>query len=208
MGNTPSLEDQLIDVKLNVKTLERAEKKCNKNRTKQLASVKKAIKEGNIEGARIYAENAIREKQTGLNYLKLASRLDAVASRIETAITTQDISKSMGAVVKTMNTALETMDVEKISQTMSQFEEEFETMDVVTSTMQSTMDSATSSQMPGDQVDDLIKQVADEHNLEVGAMLDDAGAVGVGTVGAQRQAVEHKEDRAAMMSAAIPAAPG
>ena len=48
-------------------------------RFEQLASVKKAIKEGNIEGARIYAENAIREKQTGLNYLKLASRLDAVA---------------------------------------------------------------------------------------------------------------------------------
>ena len=47
-----------------------------------------------------------------------------------------------------------------------QFEAEFENMDVVTGTMQSTMDSATSSQMPGDQVDDLIKQVADQHNLE------------------------------------------
>mmetsp|Transcript_5512 Transcript_5512/g.12236 ORF Transcript_5512/g.12236 Transcript_5512/m.12236 type:complete len:188 (+) Transcript_5512:79-642(+) len=187
MGNTPSLHDQLIDVKLNVKTLERAEKKCQKNRTKQLASVKKAIKEGNVEGARIYAENAIREKQQGLNYLKLASRLDAVASRIETAITTQEISKSMGTVV--------------------QFEAEFENMEVVTGTMQSTMDSATSSQMPGDQVDDLILQVADQHNLEVGAMLDDAGVVGAGTVGT-RQAVEQKEDRAAMMSAAIPAAPG
>mmetsp|Transcript_5510 Transcript_5510/g.12231 ORF Transcript_5510/g.12231 Transcript_5510/m.12231 type:complete len:208 (+) Transcript_5510:79-702(+) len=207
MGNTPSLHDQLIDVKLNVKTLERAEKKCQKNRTKQLASVKKAIKEGNVEGARIYAENAIREKQQGLNYLKLASRLDAVASRIETAITTQEISKSMGTVVQTMNSALESMDVEKISQTMSQFEAEFENMEVVTGTMQSTMDSATSSQMPGDQVDDLILQVADQHNLEVGAMLDDAGVVGAGTVGT-RQAVEQKEDRAAMMSAAIPAAPG
>jgi len=133
--------------------------------------------------------------------------LDAVASRIETAITTQEISKSMGTVVQTMNSALESMDVEKISQTMSQFEAEFENMEVVTGTMQSTMDSATSSQMPGDQVDDLILQVADQHNLEVGAMLDDAGVVGAGTVGT-RQAVEQKEDRAAMMSAAIPAAPG
>mmetsp|Transcript_5507 Transcript_5507/g.12224 ORF Transcript_5507/g.12224 Transcript_5507/m.12224 type:complete len:114 (+) Transcript_5507:403-744(+) len=113
----------------------------------------------------------------------------------------------MGTVVQTMNSALESMDVEKISQTMSQFEAEFENMEVVTGTMQSTMDSATSSQMPGDQVDDLILQVADQHNLEVGAMLDDAGVVGAGTVGT-RQAVEQKEDRAAMMSAAIPAAPG
>jgi hypothetical protein len=111
MGNTPSLEDQLIDVKLIVKTRERAEKKCSKNRTKQvmstsnptphhlrfstsprptpaplaprfeqLASVKKAIKEGNIEGQGYTRRmRAIREKQSGLNYLKLASRLDAFA---------------------------------------------------------------------------------------------------------------------------------
>mmetsp|Transcript_5513 Transcript_5513/g.12240 ORF Transcript_5513/g.12240 Transcript_5513/m.12240 type:complete len:200 (+) Transcript_5513:79-678(+) len=77
MGNTPSLHDQLIDVKLNVKTLERAEKKCQKNRTKQLASVKKAIKEGNVEGARIYAENAIREKQQGAQRTCMHSRAHA-----------------------------------------------------------------------------------------------------------------------------------
>ena len=80
-------------------------------------------------------------------------------------------------------------------------------MQVVTSTISDCIDTTTSSQMPGDQVDDLIKRVADEHNLEVGAMLDDAGAVGRGTP-AQRQAVEEKEDRAAAMASAIPAAPG
>ena len=42
MGNTPSLHDQLIDVKLNVKTLERAEKKCQKNRTKQVPPISKS----------------------------------------------------------------------------------------------------------------------------------------------------------------------
>ena len=46
----------------------------------QLASVKKAIKEGNIEGQGYTRRmRAIREKQSGLNYLKLASRLDAFA---------------------------------------------------------------------------------------------------------------------------------
>ena len=37
-----------------------------------------------MEGGRIYAQNAIRKKTEALNYLKLASRLDAVVSRLDT----------------------------------------------------------------------------------------------------------------------------
>ena len=38
-----------------------------------------AIEKGNAEGARIYAQNAIREKNSGLNYLRMSARIDAVA---------------------------------------------------------------------------------------------------------------------------------
>ena len=44
-----------------------------------------------MEGARIYAENAIREKNQSLNFLKLGSRIDAVAARLETAIRMQQV---------------------------------------------------------------------------------------------------------------------
>jgi charged multivesicular body protein 1 len=40
------------------------------------------MEKGVIDAARIHAENAIRKKSEGLNYLKLSSRLDSVASRI------------------------------------------------------------------------------------------------------------------------------
>ena len=43
-----------------------------------------AIEKNNLDGAKIYAQNAIRKKHEQLNYLKLASRLDAVVSRLET----------------------------------------------------------------------------------------------------------------------------
>ena len=39
---------------------------------------------GNVDGARIHAQNAIRKKSEQLNYLRLSSRLDAVASRLDT----------------------------------------------------------------------------------------------------------------------------
>jgi hypothetical protein len=44
-----------------------------------------------MEGARIYAQNAIREKNSSLNFLRLGSRVDAVAARLESAIRMQVI---------------------------------------------------------------------------------------------------------------------
>lgn len=51
----------------------------------------KALEQGNKEGARIYAENAIRKKNEGLNYLKMAARVDAVSSRVQTAMMTKEV---------------------------------------------------------------------------------------------------------------------
>jgi hypothetical protein len=51
-----------------------------------------ALQQGNTDGARIYASNAIRKKNESLNLLRLASRIDAVASRVETAVTMRAVS--------------------------------------------------------------------------------------------------------------------
>ena len=40
----------------------------------------------NPDIARVYAENAIRKKNESLNYLRLSSRVDAVASRVQTGV--------------------------------------------------------------------------------------------------------------------------
>lgn len=54
----------------------------------------KALEQGNKEGARIYAENAIRKKNEGLNYLRMAARVDAVSNRVQTAMMTKEVHKT------------------------------------------------------------------------------------------------------------------
>jgi len=66
-------------------------------------------------GARIHAQNAIRNKSNAQNYLRLASRVDAVSSRLESAIKMQQVTKSMGSVVKGMDKVLASMNVEQIT---------------------------------------------------------------------------------------------
>ena len=53
---------------------------------------RQALQQKNVECARVYAENAIRKKNEGLNWLRMASRVDAVASKVQTAITMKGVS--------------------------------------------------------------------------------------------------------------------
>lgn len=48
----------------------------------------------NKETAQVYAENAIRKKNEGLNYLRMAARVDAVQAKVQTAMTMKDVSMS------------------------------------------------------------------------------------------------------------------
>ncbi|KAL3762748.1 hypothetical protein ACHAW5_006559 [Stephanodiscus triporus] len=62
MGNSVSLEEELINLRMTSKQMQRASKKCEKNEKEAVVKVKKAILQGNSEGARICAQDAIREK--------------------------------------------------------------------------------------------------------------------------------------------------
>lgn len=169
MGNKISLEDEMINLKITSKQMVRASKKCEKNEKSNIEKLKKAITQGNMEGARIYGQNAIREKNQSLNFLQLSSRIDAVATRVETAARMGTLTKTMKGVTKGMDLGLANMDVDKISAIMDKFEQQFEDLDVKSAYMDDAMANTTSSSTPVDQVDELVKMVADQNNLELGA---------------------------------------
>jgi len=129
--------------------------------------VKKAIKEQRIEFAQIHAESAIRKKNEGLNYLRLASRVDAVASKVKSAQGMKNVTKTMGQTTKQLDAAMKSMNLEKITATMDKFEKSFENLDLTTSVMEGSMGDAMATSAPSGQVDALIQQVADEHNLQI-----------------------------------------
>merc|ERR1719247_1784106 len=95
-----------MNLKMTAKQLDRLSKKCEKEEKTEKDKIKKAMEKENHEGARIHAQNAIRNKSNAQNYLRLSSRVDAVASRLESAIKMQQVTKSMGAVVKGMDKVL------------------------------------------------------------------------------------------------------
>ncbi|KAF8976892.1 Vacuolar-sorting protein SNF7 [Entomortierella lignicola] len=167
------LESSLFNLKFTAKQLKSQSKQCVKAENQNKTKLKKAIQQGNMEGARIYAADAIRNKNEALNLLRLSSRIDAVASRVQTAVTMRNVTQKMGQVVTGMDVAMKKMDLETISKVMEKFESQFEDLDVQSKYMESAMGNQSALTTPQDEVDTLMHQVADEHGLAIGDSLKD-----------------------------------
>ncbi|KAF8969493.1 Snf7-domain-containing protein [Flammula alnicola] len=161
-----NLEKTLFQLKFTAKSLSRQAKKAQKDENTEKSRLKKALQQGNNDGARIYASNAIRKKSESLNLLRLSSRIDAVASRVETAVTMRQVTGNMTSVVRGMDKAMESMNLERISMVMDKFETQFTDMDVQTSYMEDAMSSTTAISTPQDQIDQLLRQTAEEANID------------------------------------------
>ncbi|KAM9807637.1 charged multivesicular body protein 1a [Neosynchiropus ocellatus] len=189
------MEDTLFQLKFTTKQLERLAKKAEKESEKESAKVKKALQQKNVECARVYAENAIRKKNEGLNWLRMASRMDAVASKVQTAVTMKGVTKSMGQVTKALDKALSSMDLQKVSAVMDKFESQVQNLDVHTSVMEDSMGSAMAMTTPMEQVDDLIQQIAEENGLEVIDELNKLPARSTTVVEGEGSRSQEKEDQ-------------
>lgn len=137
--------------------------------------MKRAIEKGQNEIARIHAENAIRNKSQSLNLLKLSSRMESIVQRLQSAQAMKNLNKSMVSVSQTMNHAVKSMNVEQITKTMDEFEKNFEELDIQSAVQENAIQQSTGMMMPEEEVDGLMKQVADEHGLELRDQMDEIG---------------------------------
>uniref|UniRef100_A0A0B6ZWC8 Charged multivesicular body protein 1b n=1 Tax=Arion vulgaris TaxID=1028688 RepID=A0A0B6ZWC8_9EUPU len=188
-----NMEKNLFNLKFAAKDLERQAKKSEKAEKDEKLKLKKAIQKGNLEGAKIHAENSIRQKNQALNYRKMSARIDAVASRVQTAVTMRQVTNSMAGVVKSMESAMKSMNLEKISQLMDRFEQQFENLDVQSQVMENTMMNSSTLTTPQNQVDALMQEIADEAGLELNLNLPSAQGTSVGATASSQASQEQDE---------------
>jgi len=168
--------EQVFNLKFTSKQLARASKKAEKDEKAEKLKVKSAIEKGNIDIAKVYAQNSIRKRAESLNYLRLASRLDAVASRLDTQMKMNQVNASMVGIVSSLEVVLKGDNLEKMAETMDRFEQQFETLDVQSGVVEAAMNQQAALSTPEEDVNSLMQQVADEHGLEVSLGLPGAGA--------------------------------
>ena len=100
------LFDAAFEMKQQSKMLEKEAAKIRQNEAKERTKIvnvrnqmlcqnviAQELKKGNMEFAKLYAENAIRLKKEGLNVQRFSAKLGAVASKLEGAYRTQQVLK-------------------------------------------------------------------------------------------------------------------
>jgi len=133
-----------------------------------------------------------------VNYLRLSSRIDAVASRVETAYRMNRVTRAMTNITKAMERSMQEMNLEKITQVMDEFERQMEDMDVQGEYVENTINTTTALTTPQGQVDDLIQEVATEHGLQLSEQL--GGLPARKAPEAEVAAVEEQEELAARLA--------
>jgi len=92
MGARMTMEDQIIELRMASKQMKRQSQKCSKQEKAEQMKVKKAIEQGDKERAKIHAENSIRNKNNSINFLRLASRMESIVQRLQTAQSIKNVS--------------------------------------------------------------------------------------------------------------------
>uniref|UniRef100_A0A7S0G4U7 Uncharacterized protein n=1 Tax=Rhodosorus marinus TaxID=101924 RepID=A0A7S0G4U7_9RHOD len=165
------LSETLFNMKFTAKQMGRLAKKAHSSMEAEKKKCKKAIEESNVEGAKIHAENAVRNEKQEISYMRLQSRLDAVVSKLEAHTKMMTVTASMGDVSYKLDEALQTMDINKITAVMDTFEKQFENLDLNAQYMDSAIGESVASSVPQNEVNTLLQQVGEEHNLEVSEII-------------------------------------
>ena len=164
--SSSTLDNTLFQLKFTAKQLKKQAQRASKEEQQETNKLKKAINEDE-DIAKIYASNAIRKKNERLQLLKLASRIDSVASRVQTAVTMHSVSNSMANVCKGMDKALMSMNLQQITMIMDKFEAQFEDLDTSVNVYENMGVSSDAVMVDNDKVDELMAKVADENGIEL-----------------------------------------
>ncbi|PHJ20726.1 snf7 family protein [Cystoisospora suis] len=160
MGNKNSVIPLVFDMKIKARELKRQSERCYRESESEKGKVRLALQKNNKEGARIFAQNFIRKQQEGLHCLQLSSKLDAVASRLDGAHRSQQMSRQVRSAACGLSDALRNLDGGTSLRQMEEFAKLFDDLDVRSDSVSTLLDASTSTSIPLERVDEVLHQVA------------------------------------------------
>ncbi|KAJ6234193.1 charged multivesicular body protein 1b [Anaeramoeba flamelloides] len=164
------MSDQLLNSIFKLKFESKMLHKQSIKKEKEMERIKKkqvsrAIKEGNLEKARIYSEMAIRRHKESIQYLKMSSKLDQVRLKLEQQQALSKISKSMKNVTKILGKELKgSLNLMQMGKILEKVESKMDDLEIMDETMQEIL-KGSETVASSNEVEDLIQQFQDEKEI-------------------------------------------
>lgn len=129
------------------------------------------MKAGHNDIASMHCQNAVRKRNEQKNLLKLSSQVGSMASRVQSAMMMRQVTANMSNTVRSMDSLMKSMNLEKMTAIMDQFESQNQDMDVLANHYDTVTTSATATTVPQDEVNSMMKQLADQAGIEIAGEL-------------------------------------
>lgn len=165
------ISEQVFNLQFVASELKSSSSTCLQEERTEHLKAKRAMQDGNLDGAAIYAQNAIRKHQESLRHLKLSSRLEATVSKLETQIRTNSITTSLKHVVRALERGIKLNNLDAATTVMDSFDAAFKTLDSHTEKMDASMQITAEQAAPDKDVQELLSKIAEEHGLDAGLAL-------------------------------------
>jgi charged multivesicular body protein 1 len=162
-----TLEDIIFKLKFTKKGLQRDIKKSETRMALEINNVKNDIWKSDIMAAQIHSENAIRQKNQRINYMQFSSKIDALICRLELAVQNGKLTDNMFDIAHGLEYIQNDFSYKNIVEVLGKFDTTFEDFDVMTGMMDTSIKETTSTQIPQEEVIELMKYVADTHSLTI-----------------------------------------
>eukprot|EP00037_Helgoeca_nana_P001631 m.28215 g.28215 ORF g.28215 m.28215 type:complete len:212 (-) comp12002_c0_seq1:317-952(-) len=202
----PKIEDTLFNITMTAKQLEKMSSKEEKRGDVAKKRMVDALKKGNKGAAAIHAQTVISNRSQANNYLRMSARLEGVKSKIQGALTMQEVAKDLGKVCKGMDKAMASMDMTAMMTIMDDFEKMDEDITVQTEVITGGLGSTTAAAVSSDDVSALLREMESEVAMEGTAALPDQGVRApvpekVGVTGVMQQEEDDMQSRLAALRA-------
>ena len=165
--------DTMFEFKMMGKSMAKESKKSEVQSKNLIKKVRDCIAKGDYEQAKVAASDAIRQKNMVKRYRVLASKIDTVAQRLQTAYQNQKLSEQMQSLTQQLLGAGNTMDIVKMTETMANFEKLFDDLDVNSNMVDQVFDNVNAGTVNEQEVKQLIGQIAQQNGMKLSEEFDD-----------------------------------
>jgi len=194
LGTSKSSRDHIVNLRLTVRRLERAQRKLERDESKMQLKMKQSIQRGDIEGARLFATDIVRSRKWELGYQKLVSRINGLIFKLERADSAASMAEEMHGVADALRSANAQLQIPDLDRVIQDMEASIDGIEESTGTLEDGIDDLLVSDTDPVEVDRLIEQIAVELGVSTQAGLPTVGVVETDDLEAEIQKLRKKEE--------------
>ena len=194
LGTKKSARDHIVNLRLTVRRLERAQRKLGRDESKMQLKMKQTIQRGDLESARLFATDIVRNRRWELGYQKLISRINGLIFKLERADTAASMAEEMHGVANALRAANAQLQIPDLDRVIQDMESSIDGIEESTGTIEDGIDDLLVTDTDPVEVDRLIEQTAAELGVSTQAGLPTVGVVETDDLEAEIQKLRRKEE--------------